>query len=78
MTNFHTKNSRTFHKNPTNVSVDRIDSAQGYIRGNVQLVCASYNFAKSDMSPGAFLRMCTDVHLYALHKNNNESIQIDK
>jgi hypothetical protein len=33
-------------KEMTCVSVDRIDSTQGYVRGNIQLVCSSVNFMK--------------------------------
>lgn len=32
------------------VSVDRIDSNKGYIRGNIQLVCQAINFAKNKYS----------------------------
>jgi hypothetical protein len=32
---------------PTQVSIDRIDSNSGYIKGNVELVCLSVNYAKN-------------------------------
>lgn len=34
-------------KEMTCVSIDRIDSSKGYLKGNVQLVCASINFMKN-------------------------------
>jgi hypothetical protein len=33
---------------PCRVSLDRIDSEQGYLKGNVQLVCKAINLAKND------------------------------
>lgn len=46
---------------PTNCSLDRIDSEQGYAVGNVQLVCRAANVAKSDMSTADFVKMCRAV-----------------
>lgn len=37
------------------VSVDRIDSTLGYMIGNVQLVCQSINYAKSNFTNQEFL-----------------------
>jgi len=36
--------------NPTSASLDRIDSKFGYVRGNVEFVCMSINFAKNDFT----------------------------
>lgn len=33
----------------TNISIDRIDSSKGYVRGNVQFVCDVVNRMKADM-----------------------------
>jgi hypothetical protein len=46
---------------PTNCSIDRVDSLQGYIPGNVQLVCRAVNVAKHDLSPNDFLALCRAV-----------------
>lgn len=39
-------------------SLDRIDPAKGYIKGNVQWVCWRVNDAKSNMSSEDFITMC--------------------
>lgn len=46
---------------PTNCSIDRVDSTQGYVQGNVQLVCRAANVAKHDLSPNDFLQLCRAV-----------------
>lgn len=50
---------------PTNVSVDRIDSNKGYIKGNVQLVCMAVNQMKSDLDMQTFLNFCNSIVLNA-------------
>lgn len=46
---------------PTNVSVDRIDSKRGYIKGNVQLVCMAVNQMKSDLTTEELLYFCKQI-----------------
>jgi hypothetical protein len=46
---------------PTNCSLDRIDSSQGYEVGNVQLVCRAANVAKSDLTVNDFVALCRSV-----------------
>jgi hypothetical protein len=46
---------------PTNCSIDRIDPSQGYVLGNVQLVCRAVNVAKSDLAPDMFLLLCSAI-----------------
>ncbi len=43
------------------VSVDRIDSNQGYVRGNVQLVCSSANLAKKNYTQDEMLEWLSDI-----------------
>jgi len=46
---------------PTNCSLDRIDSTQGYVVGNVQLVCRVANVAKSNLTQSDFVQLCKAV-----------------
>lgn len=48
-------------ENPYNVSIDRIDSSQGYVAGNVHLVCVLVNNAKGSMSHTHFLDRWRDI-----------------
>lgn len=50
---------------PTNVSVDRIDSSKGYIKGNVQLVCMAVNQMKNDLDMQTLLTFCEAILLNA-------------
>jgi hypothetical protein len=44
--------------NEDNLSVDRIDSSKGYIRGNVQWVDVYVNKMKSDLLQDHFIKLC--------------------
>jgi hypothetical protein len=48
------------------VSIDRIDSRKGYIKGNIQLVKKKVNIAKNDMTYDEFLDICRKVYLNGL------------
>lgn len=50
---------------PTNVSVDRIDSKKGYIKGNIQLVCMAVNQMKNDLDMQTLLTFCDAIILNA-------------
>jgi len=43
------------------VSIDRIDSSEGYIKGNVQLLHKDVNMAKQQYSQEYFVEMCQAV-----------------
>ena len=45
------------HANPWAPSLDRRDSAGGYTTENVQVVCAAYNYAKSEWSADVLLTL---------------------
>lgn len=46
---------------PSNVSMDRINSKKGYVKGNVQLVTKTANFAKHVLSQEDFIKICNLV-----------------
>lgn len=48
-------------KNPKHASVDRIDSAKGYVEGNIQFVSVLANLAKRSMSEADFVAFCEAV-----------------
>lgn len=45
----------------TNISIDRIDSSVGYVRGNVQFVCDVVNRMKQDLPQNEFMVWCRRV-----------------
>jgi hypothetical protein len=53
----------TFHKNnlSTNLSIDRIDSSKGYIKGNIQLVCHYVNIMKWNKDLPEFIEWCKKI-----------------
>lgn len=52
-----------------NASVDRIDSSEGYIRSNIQIVHKDINIAKQAKSDQDFIQMCHTISNYQKHKN---------
>lgn len=60
------QNGRT----PTNVSIDKIDHAKGYVTGNVQLVCMACNQIKSDLSEEEMYQFCKKIVEHYESKNN--------
>ena len=53
---------------PYSISIDRIDSKFGYVRGNIQLVCKWVNLAKSTYSNKEILEV---LERYASSKRGN-------
>lgn len=52
----------------TNISIDRIDSAIGYVRGNVQFVCDVVNRMKQDLKESEMFVWCKKI----LEKTNGK------
>lgn len=55
----------------TNISIDRIDSSAGYVRGNVQLVCDLVNRMKHELSVQDMIVWCQRVLEYNREKVQN-------
>ena len=55
----------------TNISLDRIDSSIGYVKGNIQLVCAIVNIMKSTLSMSEFMNW---VNLISKNNKNEQDI----
>lgn len=49
------------HKNPYNISIDRIDSSKGYTKENVQIVCYMVNLMKNNMNMNEFISWCVKI-----------------
>lgn len=49
------------HSNPWAPSLDRKNSSGGYTSDNVQVVCAAYNYAKSEWSADVLLRLARAI-----------------
>lgn len=47
----------------TTVSIDRIDSSKGYVRGNIAFCCFTVNIMKSNMPVEHFLWWCRNIVL---------------
>jgi len=45
----------------TNISIDRIDSSVGYVRGNVQFVCDVVNRMKQELLQEELLLWCKRI-----------------
>lgn len=48
-------------RHPLSPSLDKIDPAKGYVKGNVQVVCWWYNLAKSTYTDEEVLELCKAV-----------------
>ena len=66
------KNHPTFNANakrkkwPYNISPDQIEAGKGYVRGNVQFVCAQVNMMKGEVPTHVLLRIVCAMY----HHNN--------
>ena len=41
-----------------NVSVDRIDNARGYVKGNIRLICSQLNYMRGSLGDSDFILWC--------------------
>ena len=55
--------------NPYNMSIDRINSKKGYVKNNIQLVCAFVNRIKLDMSSLDMYELANKVKQWAMQKD---------
>ena len=55
---------------PNIASLDRMDSTQGYVKGNVRFVCLIYNYAKNIFTDQEVILFCHQVT-----ENNNEFLE---
>ena len=58
---------------PTNVSIDRINSKEGYIMGNIQLVCMACNQIKSDLTEEEMYNFCKKIVEYYENTNSKST-----
>ena len=54
-------------------SLDRIDSRQGYVTGNVQWVCWAANLMKQALDEADFLKWCRRIALHAQAKAKQQT-----
>lgn len=56
---------------PTNISIDKIDPENGYVEGNVQLVCRKANEIKRSSSDEELIEWCEAILSHKKNKNGN-------
>ncbi len=69
---FQYQNISGYHRNPYAPSIDRIDSRQGYTKGNVRIVCVSVNIALNEWGLEVF-----DTIVRSRYKNSTASRKPD-
>lgn len=53
----------TIVNDPNQISIDRIDSGNGYVKGNIALCCVVVNSMKQDVQLSEFVRLCGLIHV---------------
>lgn len=53
------------YNNRDGISIDRIDSNQGYIRGNIQILSAHVNWMKLDHDENVFFELISKIYLHS-------------
>ena len=64
--------------NPTNMSIDRIDSSKGYTIDNIQLVCAAINKIKYTMSTLELQNLTADIKSHKINKDKENNVLQDQ
>jgi len=59
---------------PNTASIDRIDSALGYVRGNIRFIAYMANIAKSDFTDEDLLVFCETIMQYQNSKQDNTMV----
>jgi hypothetical protein len=54
----------------TNISIDRIDSSKGYIKGNIQLLTSWANTMKNSKSTKELIEMCKSIVEFNMNKDS--------
>ena len=62
------------HNDIRAVSIDRIDSLKGHVKGNIQLVCQGYNYLKRDCTDFEAIGFLADVVKVAVGSNKSKII----
>lgn len=57
----HKSGHEKYRINPYNLSIDRIDSTQGYIQSNIQFTCGIINVMKNQMDQDEFIKICKQI-----------------
>lgn len=70
---FEFENTTKYEANPFAPSIDRIDSAGGYTKDNVRLVCVAVNYALNEFGEGVFKQIC-EAYLRECPKTSIPSI----
>lgn len=68
---------RFAEKSTLNASVDRIDSSQGYNKGNIRFVAVMSNFGRSNFTDEQFIEFCNRVALYNTYNTISVSDQCE-
>ena len=55
-------------KNPTNISIDRLDPDGDYTDDNIQLVCHAINMMKGKLDDDEFIRLCRAVARHSANR----------
>lgn len=58
-------------RNDVRASIDRINSSEGYVQGNVHLVCAIVNIMKNDLSHQRFISLCEKIVKHQADKEDD-------